>query len=317
MDLRLTAEAGNFIAEWTDTRPYIIAHTSGSTGKPKEIRLLKSDMSVSAKATNQFFGIDKDSTLHLPLSPSYIAGKMQIVRALEAKCNLTVEPPSNTPLKGRIARRISLLPVVPSQVKAVIDNPDHGMIDSMIIGGAPLDDATERKVIESGIKSYATYGMTETCSHVALRPLGQQIFTALPGFSFSTDSRGCLVISSSRMSFATLTTNDLVRLISERQFSWVGRFDNVINSGGIKIFPEEIERTIAPLMPDGVRFYVTSRRSDKWGEEAVIVCDTDVLPENLLDEIKTIVPRKHAPKAVITDKEMRLTDSKKIIRRKF
>lgn len=320
MERVLTAEAEKFIAEWFDEKPYVTAHTSGSTGTPKEIRLLKSDMRASAKATIAFFGLTEASWLHLPLSPDYIAGKMQIVRALEAGCCLTVEPPTNHPLHNNTAdcqRHISLLPVVPSQVPGILDSEFAVLIDNMIVGGAPLSPDDERRILDSGIRSYATYGMTETCSHVALRRIGDETFKALPGFTFSTDSRGCLVIASTTLSFGTLTTNDMVELNDDKSFRWLGRHDNVINSGGLKIHPEELEKAIAHLIPSGHKFYITSRKSALWGEEAVMVTDMTDIPVSLISEIEATVGHLEAPKEIITDCDIKLTASKKIIRRKF
>lgn len=315
--MTLTPEAETFIREWHSPLPYVTAHTSGSTGKPKELRLLKSDMRASARATAGFFGLTPDSTLWLPLHPSYIAGKMQIVRALEAGCSLVVEQPTNRPLSlcpDEIAE-ISLLPIVPPQVDGILASPFRDRIRAMIIGGAPLTREAEQKVISSGIPAFATYGMTETCSHVALRKLGDDEFHALPGFSFSTDSRGCLTIDSSTLSFTRLVTNDVAELTSAGSFRWLGRFDNVINSGGLKIHPEEIERRIASLMPPGSLFYIASRPSEKWGEEIVLV--TDSPDPGILTRIRAAIGAKLTPKAVITDPEIRLTESKKIVRRKI
>lgn len=319
MEMILTPDAKEFIDEWRDSRPYVVAHTSGSTGTPKEIRLLKSDMRASAKATLQFFDIRENSTLYLPLSPDYIAGKMQIVRALEAGCNLIVEEPSNRPaltLPPTI-NEISLLPIVPSQADAVLASPFRSSIKAMIIGGAPLAPEAEREVLKAGIPAYATYGMTETCSHVALRRLGNDCFDALPGFTFTLDERGCLSIKSETLSFHHLITNDIVELHSPTKFRWLGRYDNVINSGGIKIFPEEIEKLITPLVDNTIRFYVTSRPSERWGEEAVIVTDSTRLPADLLDRVRELTGPKRAPKAIITVPQIELTRSQKIIRRKI
>lgn len=320
METILTPEAEKFIEEWNSPTPYVIAHTSGSTGTPKEIRLLKTDMRASAKATINFFGLHSGSWLHLPLSPDYIAGKMQIVRALESGAALTVEEASNRPLSDlglNSGQRISLLPVVPSQVSGVLSSGFTDRIDNMIIGGAPLAPVDEQRIIDSGIPSFATYGMTETCSHVALRRLGSECFSALPGFSFSTDPRGCLVISSDTMSFGRLVTNDIVELDSPQTFRWRGRIDNVINSGGLKINPEEIEKKIARLFPDGTSFYITSRQSDRWGEEVVLVTDMPGPTDNLMAMIEAEVGHLRAPKALIFDPDIKRTSSKKIIRRKF
>ncbi len=317
MERILTPEAAAFIEEWNNGTPHITAHTSGSTGEPKPIRLLKSDMRASARATIRFFGITPDSTLCLPLSPDYIAGKMQIVRSLEANCSLLVLPPSNSPLATLSDISVDLLPIVPSQIPGLLKSVRRNRIKNVIVGGAPISPEAEAALREAYPDSYATYGMTETCSHVALRRLGDEHFKALPGFEFSTDSRGCLVIQSSTLSFGTLTTNDIVDLSDAKAFRWLGRFDNVINSGGLKIFPEEIERAIAPLFPTGSLFYVTSRPSPQWGEEAVIVTDACDLPDDILQRMRTLLPARKVPKDVIYVDEIPLTASKKIIRKKI
>lgn len=323
MESVLTQEAAAFIDEWCNPSPHVVAHTSGSTGTPKEIHLLKSDMRASARGTLRFFGINEDSTLYLPLSTSYIAGKMQVVRAMEAGCRLVTVEPSNYPLRENEAEEIDLLPIVPSQIPGLLKSRSLHKVKHLIIGGAPISQEAENSVIEAGIDAYATYGMTETCSHVALRKLGTDTFRALPGFSFTVDERGCLVISSETMSFGRLITNDIVKLVDLHSFRWVGRYDNVINSGGVKIFPEEIEKAIAPLYPAESLFYVTSRRSEKWGEETVVVTNSPLYDgdqkaiDNLLSNMRKLLPSIKAPKDVIYDKEITLTPSKKIKRKKF
>lgn len=309
------ASMNDFLAEWRSDVPYIEAHTSGSTGTPKSIRLLKTDMRVSAEATNRFFGITHDSVLAIPLSADYIAGKMMAVRADVAGCRLIEMPVSNSVV---IDTHIDLLAIVPSQVESVLANVDVARkVGNILVGGGPLSQSRAMALTESGIPSFLGYGMTETCSHVALRRLGSECFSALPGFRFSADPRGCLVINSETMSFGQLVTNDIVELDSPQAFRWRGRFDNVINSGGLKISPEEIEKKIAHLFPDGTNFYITSRRSERWGEEAVLVTDLREPADNLMNLIETEVGHLRAPKALIFDPDIQRTSSKKIIRRKF
>ncbi|MDE6495324.1 MAG: AMP-binding protein, partial [Duncaniella sp.] len=230
----LTPEAEAFMAEWRNGCDYVVVHTSGSTGRPKEIRLLKSDMLVSAKATNEFFGIGADSLLVLPLSPDYIAGKMLLVRAAVAGAKVRVENPSREPLSGYFPpTAIDLVPIVPAQIDGLLSSKSLPMIKNVIVGGAPMSAEDERKLVESGVNAYATFGMTETCSHVALRRVGEAQYVALPGFRFSTDDRQCLVVESDRMSFGRLVTNYFVEVIDGSRFVWVGRFDNVIITGAL------------------------------------------------------------------------------------
>lgn len=316
--LKLTEKGKAFLREWKSDSGFIIAHTSGSTGKPKEIRLLKEDMRQSANATNRFFNIHPGSLLVSPLSSEYIAGKMMIVRAIEAGCSLIEEIPSNHPLKDKYGE-ISLLPVVPSQIPGLLKSGYIDDIQNIIVGGAPMTVAQEELI--SACKNtniYATYGMTETCSHVALRKIGQHQYQALPGISFDTDSRSCLKIIAPEFSFKELQTNDIVELADKEHFIWKGRFDNVIISGGIKIFPEELEQRISDKIP--FNFYFIGEPDEKWGEHLVmkIECaseDNRKIEAEIRETLSASLSPYQQPKAIIFIKEFPRTSSGKILRR--
>lgn len=321
-------ETALFIEDFLSDKPYVIAHTSGSTGVPKEIHLLKSDMRASANLTNEFFGLTNESVFYLNLSPNYIAGKMMIVRAIELGAKIIEEAPSNQPLaKYDSNERISLGAFVPSQIKYLINNPEKLILfDNIIIGGGKLHLKLERWLAEQGIRAYCTYGMTETCSHVALAPVGitPQPFTALNKITFSIDERDCLVIHAPHFSTKEIKTNDIIQLLSPTQFYWCGRYDNVINTGGIKVFPEKIEPIIAELLPNA-RFFITSQPSDKWGEEIVLALEYSNLSENeirtgeimpsLVEKLKLRLPSHSIPRRYIAVKKFNETTSGKIIRR--
>lgn len=306
----------DFLQEWNNDNDYIIAHTSGSTGKPKEIKLQKSDMMNSASATCQFFGINEKSTLVLPLSPNYIAGKMMIVRTIVSQATLWIEHPDNNPLKQDYGT-IDLLPIVPSQLEWLLsENNKYKAIRNLIVGGGAIPHSLEQKLIASGINAYATYGMTETCSHVALRHIGDNIYFALPDITFDIDLRNCLIINAPKFSFKRITTNDIVELIDDTHFIWKGRFDNVINTGGIKVFPEEIEKKLSEFI--SVPFFITSQKSEKWGEEIIMYIET---PNQDVSEIKKIVRKildKYSiPKKIIPIPQFNRTESGKIIRKDY
>lgn len=306
--------AARFIDEWLSATPYVTAHTSGSTGAPKEIHLLKDDMKKSAMATCRFFGIDSSSVMLLPLSPSYIAGKMMIVRAIVSGARLHIEPPSSSPVKTDYGM-LGLVPVVPAQLDGLLSSQFLTNVRNLLIGGSPLSADAETRVRQSGVKAWASYGMTETCSHVALRDITScsDVYTMLPGISASTDSRGCLVINAPEFSFRQLATNDIVELIDSHHFRWIGRHDNVINSGGIKLHPELIERQISDIV--NAPFYITGRPSEKWGEEAVLYIEsTTVDKEALMQRIRSTLDKYSTPKEIIAVPEFQRTDSGKIKR---
>lgn len=307
-----------FIEEWYNDKDYIAAHTSGSTGIPKNICLAKNDMTKSAIATCRYFGITDKSKLLLPLSPSYIAGKMMILRAIVSGAELFIETPSNNPIKQDYGV-IDLIPIVPSQISSLIKSPYARNLRNIIIGGGAIPINTEKEIIKSGLNCYATYGMTETCSHIALRKIidNNELYEGLPGYSFSIDNRQCLVISAPDFTFKEIITNDIVELVDNTHFKWIGRWDNVINSGGVKIFPEEVEKELSNIID--TPFYITSTSDEKWGEVVTLYIEsTNINIDELNANIKKVLKNRfYIPKKVIMVERFNRTNSGKIIRTKF
>ena len=303
-------DLNDFLAEWNDSNDYVSAHTSGSTGQPKHIRLLKSDMLTSAQATNEFFGIDHHSVLALPLSIDYIAGKMMVVRAIAANCQLvTIEPSNDFDAQGNF----DLFSIVPSQAECLLKHPEWANnIHNIIIGGAPLQQSYATQLCDMGYNAYCSYGMTETCSHVALAPIAneEKPYIALQGISFEVDSRECLVINAPQFSFQRLVTNDIVNLVDTRSFFWRGRFDNVINTGGIKIFPEELEREISQFV--NLPFYIIGAADPKWGARIEMVAEGNKDDEEKIRETlrKHLNPVKIPKKIYIVDRLARTNTGK-------
>ncbi|MDE6782584.1 MAG: AMP-binding protein, partial [Paramuribaculum sp.] len=220
-----TDELRDFMNEWDSDSPGITAHTSGSTGVPKNILLSRDDMLMSARATCRYFGIDAGSILGLPLSASYIAGKMMAMRSLVSGASLYIETPSNRPLESYTGLPVSLLSVVPSQLRYLLDSGRLSLVQRLLIGGSPLPETLESALLAAGYHSaYVSYGMTETCSHVALRRIGSDVYEALPGTEFALDDRGCLIIVTYGASYSPTITNDIAELIDPIHFRWLGRF---------------------------------------------------------------------------------------------
>ena len=310
----LSDSLNQFLEQWDNNSDYIIAHTSGSTGTPKEIKLLKTDMLASAKATCQYFRIGEGSCLVNPLSVDYIAGKMMVVRALVSGANLWNEKPSSLPLNNwTISNYIDLLPVVPAQIPYLLESGKLKCVKNLIIGGAKLSNDLEQSLIQQNINAYCTYGMTETCSHVALRTIGQKHYKSLPGYKFSVDDRKCLIIESDTMSFRRLVTNDIVELCNDECFEWLGRIDNVVNSGGIKLFPEMIESKIESLF-QGRNFYISSRESERWGNELILIVEGCEEIKNLHESLSERLSKYEIPKQVIYKENLEKTSSGKIKR---
>lgn len=309
----------DFLRQWTDPlSDFTEARTSGSTGAPKTILLAKSDMRLSARATNRFFGISESSALLMPLSASYIAGKMMIVRAMEAGCRLIVEKASLTPMITGGLPVLDLVPVVPAQLPHLLSDSRRYALAARnyIIGGGAIAPATEQALTEAGFNAFATYGMTETCSHVALRPLGCGHYSAMPGIRFDTDPQGCLTIISDDYSWGRLQTNDAVDLLTDSTFVWRGRRDFVINSGGVKLFAEEIERKLSRVLRG--TFYITSTPDALWGEAVTLVYEKSpvVTEDDILVICRAALDRYEVPKHIVFAESIGRTASGKIIRRR-
>lgn len=273
-----------FEKEWRNDSDFVVCHTSGSTGVPKEIPLKKDFMRQSAKRTNDFFQINSESRLHTCLDFQYIASKMMTVRADVANCRLTSEDASNRPLQEISSEEeISLLSVVPSQMIWILDNVRNlPEIRNVLIGGSPIPPMLRSRISLSGINAWESYGMTETASHIALRKVTDDEsvpFKTLDGIAVEVNDEGCLVID--MPGGEKLTTNDLAEVVSPTEFSILGRADNCIISGGVKIIPEMLEGVLGPFI--AFPYCISSVPDPKWGEHLVLAVEKG--ESELSDEI--------------------------------
>lgn len=309
-----------FIALWHDDSARIECHTSGSTGTPKRIFLPKSEVKKSALRTIRHFNLDTKSIFYSCISPDFIGGKMQAVRACvlseRTECcvvpdTLIWETPSNRPLSnGNLPERIDLLSVVPSQMIYLLDNIDKlPDIKHILIGGAPIPDALRKRISESALDAWETYGMTETASHIALRKITYPPtpFIPLEGVSISTDADSRLVIEID--GWQKLTTNDIVN-ISRKGFEILGRADNVIISGGKKIHPEQVEKILEADL--GEEVMVSWEEDLKWGEKVTLIIESCKLDDaEILNRCRTLLPAEAVPKKIIRSPIPRTENGKK------
>lgn len=244
-----------FLREWNSADATIEVHTSGSTGKPKPIRVEKRRMEASARMTLAFLGLQEGDTALLCMPLRYIAGKMMVVRALVGNLHLQLAAPSSHPLRNVPGTLPTFLAVTPMQALATLrDDTERALferIPRIIIGGGAISSELHAALQHCEGEVYSTYGMTETLSHIAMRrlngPAQTDFYTPLPGVSISQSADGCLVIDAPAVSPVTLITNDLCELRPDGSFRILGRRDNIICSGGIKLSLEVLEAKLADL----------------------------------------------------------------------
>ncbi|MBL0685512.1 AMP-binding protein [Aquimarina mytili] len=271
-------EVGNFLMDWLNEKDYIIVQTSGSTGKPKKIKVFKQHMVNSAKATGKFFKAKEDTTALLCLPACYIAGKMMLVRAMVLGWKIDLIPPKTNPL-DTVYEQYDFCAMVPLQLDNSL-NRLH-LIKKLIVGGGTVSEHLKELVQGLKTKVFETYGMTETVSHIAARRINPKkkdkkdigFFRALPNITLSTDERNCLIIKAPQLNNETIITNDVVELKTYKKFLWKGRYDNVINSGGVKLYPEEIETKLQLLIDH--RFFISSLPDNTFGDKLVLIIESD------------------------------------------
>ncbi len=326
-----------FIDEWNNDSPYVEVKTSGSTGEPKRMMVEKRRMMNSARITCDFLGLKPGDTALLCMSTDYIAGKMMVVRSIERGLQLISVPPTGHPLDikhltlnilGQAKRQsrakhchIDFAAMVPMQVYNSLQVPEERerlmAIRHLIIGGGAIDDAMEAELRKFPNAVWSTYGMTETLSHIALRrisgPEASEWYMPFPTVKLSTTDEGCLVIDAPEVCADTLTTNDIVELKSDGRFRVLGRKDNVICSGGIKIQIEEVERELKSHVR--VPYIISKKKDEKFGEIVVLLTEGDI------DEMKAIcekyLPKYHRPKLYQHIDQIPLTETGKPARKKI
>lgn len=304
-----------FLEEWRNDNDYIVQLTSGSTGKPKPIKILKKHMIASAQTTNTFFNLTKDSRYFLCISPAYIGGKMMIVRALINDAHLWVGP-INSKALASLAQAVDLAAMVPLQVEASLKESTLELMKNLIIGGAPVNDNLAKALLGSKTKAYSTFGMTETVSHIALKYLGEehQFFKVLPPSEITVNENHQLIINAPHLGVENMLTNDIVTFHDPHTFEWIGRADFTINSGGIKLQPEIIEKKLVTFLPKHP-FIICGTKHSKLGE-AVSLCI-----EGKLDDIEQLKIAMHSslekyevPKYIYSLPELSRTANGKINR---
>lgn len=303
----------SFLKDLFDKSENITVSTSGSTGKPKKIYIPKKSLLRSAEATQEFFNLTaKTRALHC-LPTEFIAGKMMWVRALHLGWHLDVVESNVKPMEQSQAT-YDFAAMVPLQVQNSLK--ELHKIEKLIIGGAPISYALEQELKEKECMSFQTYGMTETITHIAVKRLekdNKNFYKCLPGVEVSRDERDCIQIGAPHISEEVFVTNDIVRLISETEFEWLGRFDNVINSGGIKLFPEQIETKLAVFISKS--FIVSAIPDDKLGQKVVLLIESEQEIPNLENHLaNSDLSKYEIPKEIFYLKRFIRTKNRKINR---
>lgn len=304
-----------FLQEWHNENPTIGVHTSGSTGAPKAMQVEKQRMMASARLTCSFLGLKKGDTALLCMPLGYIAGKMVVVRSLVAGLRLIPVAPCGHPLQN-LKEAPTFAAMIPMQVYNSLQVPEERAllkeIKQLIIGGGAIDDQLANALKDFSNNVWSTYGMTETLSHIALRRLnGKEAsdwYTPFKNVRIRLSEEGTLVLHAPEVCAEELITNDIAEINEKGLFRILGRKDNIINSGGIKIQIEQVEDRLKEYITSP--FLITSAPDTKFGEIIVLLYENEE-EKTLRDICKSALPSYWIPKQYVKIKELPLTETGK------
>lgn len=304
----------------------LAAHTSGTTGAPKAIGFPAKDLVASAQLTAKAFDLRAGDRALLCLPVGFIAGRMMIVRAMVLGLDLHLADARGSILDNlRTDDRFRFAAMVPQQLHRAVQE-DRSRVERqferILLGGGPVAKTLEDDL--HGLRTHVLhgYGSTETLTHVALRTLNgpqrSNVYEALGAISFSSDDDQRLVIHTPHLTVQEHHTNDLVDLIDRTHFRWLGRYDNVILSGGRKIHPERLEAITSGVLP--YAHYFMAVPDERLGQAVKLVIETDRSPEEVLPEVMrsltAALAKYELPRKVVAQAEFLRTASGKVIRDK-
>lgn len=253
---------------------------------------------------------------------------MQLIRALHFGWEIYFVSPKSNPFEGEETSEYSFTSVTPMQLDVVLNENPESLVSfkNILVGGAKIGADLLQKIQKWNDSSrnttiWETYGMTETASHIALKNLtkNEAYFKTQEGVKVnSKEDRLGIEIKELNLN---LDTNDLAEL-HEDGFAILGRRDNVINSGGIKIHPESIEPQIADIL-ESIRifrpFYLSSIPDKLLGEKLILILEGTPITDAgfILEILKRELPAYTNPKEMFFVKKIETTDTGKLKRKRL
>lgn len=319
-------QAWEFCQSYVTGKEEFLLHTSGSTGNPKPILLTRAQMQASARTTQKALHLQSGQRTLVCLNIAYIAGTMMLVRGMELGLTMYLVAPSSQPF-GELPDgfTIDFTAVVPLQLQTMLEKKQHSRLNGLeviIVGGAPVNNALLAQIQQLTVSVFSTYGMTETVSHIALRKLNgadaSEFYTLLDGIEATTDDRNCLRLRGAVTNYEWIQTNDVVVFNDTTHFQILGRADNIINSGGIKIQLEKVERAIEQIWNRSERFFVWWKQDKRLGQKLILVVENAQIAdkESFNRELQTRLNLYEIPKEIHIVKKFVETATGKVDKRR-
>ena len=312
----------------------LVIETSGSTGVPKRVVLSRAAMRASASAAQVRLGGPGQWLLNLPAT--YVAGVQVLFRSVLAGTAPVLLDDHYDFATAAAAmdgerRYVSL---VPTQLTRMLRSPRDvealRTFDTVLVGGAAVESSLRYRAAEAGVRVVATYGMSETC--------GGCVYDGMPldGVAVAVGSDGRVRIAgpvlfdgydgqpgetAKVMAGDWFVTSDLGRLDDDGRLEVLGRVDDVIVSGGVKVPAAAVARRLREH-PRVDAAEVVGLPDPEWGQRvvAVVVSQAGVAARNVppLDDLRNWVsqvhPRTWAPRQLVRVREIPLLPNGKVDR---
>jgi O-succinylbenzoic acid--CoA ligase len=304
-----------YCKKWIIGQEVFNLNTSGSTGQPKTIQIHRDQIEASAKASLDFFKLTSGDVVCCPISIHVIGGQMMLYRSIIGGLQLHIIHPSKTLVQLNTSIQYAFMPITALQLFELIyeNNPNKiktiNNLRHLLIGGSSVGDALLTRIKTTlQCNVWHSFGMTETVSHIAMKqlhPISEEAYTTLDGIEIDIDTRSCLKIKGAITQSVWIQTNDCIDLIDEKHFTFLGRADFTVNSGGIKIQVEPIEKIIGQLFEElniSIPFFLAGMKDAALGEKLILLMDGDEMDstkqESILQRLNTMLPKYHAPKSI-------------------
>lgn len=317
---------------------WAVIFSSGSTGKAKAVAISGAALAHAAFSHKAHLNLKTASWL-LQMPIFHIGGLSILSRAHFLGSDLAIpEPPvgledfSDWMSSGLIEGAS----IVPTFLHRLLEARSEysPQLSCVLVGGAPCPESLLKKALEAGIPVRRTYGMTETSAQVATEISPNEGMRPLPGVSFALGPDGEISVHSPTLALGRYEEGELIPLaldagafftgdigfISDGVLSLCGRKSELMISGGVNVYPAEIENVFIgdAAINDCAAFSVPD---PEWGERillAVVPASRGTFfPELLQEKLNLSLDRRKHPKQVIVTESIPRTISGKVLRREL
>ena len=319
----------------------VIMFTSGTTGEPKGVRLSRRNLLASAEASAYRLGVAPDDRWLCCLPMYHMGGLAPIVRTALCGTTLVIQRAFDADETAAVLERfeVSGVSLVPTMLQRLLDSgwDPSATLGTVLLGGAPAEEALIERAVDTDVPVYPTYGTTETASQIATatpvqaaadpETVGQPLVNTtvrilVDGKPAEPGEVGALVVSGPTVTpgyleedrtteafdEAGLHTGDLGYRDADGRLWIEGRRDDRIVSGGENVDPETVAAAIREH-PDIEDAAVVGLPDPEWGERVAALVVGGVDPKAVEAHCRDRLAAFEVPKTIAVADELPRTAS--------